>query len=50
MPLSAKKTTALAKKLGYDSISGSLTLADIFEYDKREFKNAVKKAVGFNIS
>jgi hypothetical protein len=46
-PLSAEKTAVLAKRLGHDSISGSLTLADIFEYDKREFKNAVKKAVGF---
>lgn len=47
-PLSAEKTAQLAKKLGHDSVRGSLTLADIFEYDKREFKNAVKKAVGFN--
>jgi SpoVK/Ycf46/Vps4 family AAA+-type ATPase len=47
-PLSAEKTEQLAKKLGHDSVRGSLTLADIFEYDKREFKNAVKKAVGFN--
>ncbi len=46
-PLSAEKTSLLAKRLGHDSITGSLTLADIFEYDKREFKNAVKKAVGF---
>ncbi len=48
-PLSAEKTMALAKKLGHDSITGSLTLADIFEFDKREFQNAVKKAVGFNL-
>ncbi len=47
-PLSEEKTARLAKKLGHDSVRGSLTLADIFEYDKREFKNAVKKAVGFN--
>jgi hypothetical protein len=49
-PLSEEKTAMLAKKLGHDSVSGSMTLADIFEFDKREFKNAVKKAVGFNIS
>lgn len=46
-PLSVEKTAILAKRLGHDAITGSLTLADIFEYDKREFKNAVKKAVGF---
>lgn len=46
-PLSPEKTTALAKKLGHDSVTGSLTLADIFEFDKQGFKEAVKKAIGF---
>lgn len=45
--LSPEKTASLARKLGYDTITGSLTLADIFEFDKRGFKDAVKKAIGF---
>ena len=45
--LSAEKTAELAKKLGHDSVTGSLTLADIFEFEKRGFKSAVKKAMGF---
>ena len=45
--LSPEKTAALARKLGYDTVTGSLTLADIFEFDKQGFKDAVKRAVGF---
>ena len=45
--LSPEKTSALAKKLGHDNVEGSLTLADIFGYDKLEFKNAVKRKIGF---
>lgn len=45
--LSAEKTAALAKKLGHDDIKGSLTLADIFEFDKRDFKDKSKKVIGF---
>ena len=45
-PLSAEKTSALAKRLGHDGVTGSLTLADIFEFDKNEYRNA-KKAIGF---
>jgi len=46
-PLSAEKTAALAKKLGHDDITGSLTLADIFGYDKQNFSNSTKKGIGF---
>jgi hypothetical protein len=46
-PLSPEKTAALARRLGYDNVTGSLTLADIFEFDKHEFKNASKKSIGF---
>ncbi|MBI3165355.1 MAG: AAA family ATPase [Chloroflexi bacterium] len=45
--LSAEKTAALARKLGHESVEGSLTLADIFGYDKLEFKNASKRKIGF---
>jgi SpoVK/Ycf46/Vps4 family AAA+-type ATPase len=45
--LSAEKTAALAKKLGHDDVKGSLTLADIFEFDKRDFKDTSKKVLGF---
>ena len=47
-PLSSEKTLALAKKLGFDGISGSLTLADIFNYDHENFSKPVKKSIGFN--
>lgn len=45
--LSAEKTAALAKKLGHEDVKGSLTLADIFEFDKRDFKDRSKKVIGF---
>jgi len=47
MPLSSEKTTALAKKLGYEGVTGSLTLADIFGYDKQSFTKSNKKSMGF---
>jgi ATP-dependent 26S proteasome regulatory subunit len=47
-PLSAEKTSALAKKLGHENITGSLTLADIFGLDKRGFGNRAKKTIGFS--
>jgi hypothetical protein len=46
-PLSDEKTEALAKKFGFTDIKGSLTLADIFGYEKRSFKNQTKKPIGF---
>ncbi|NJN80276.1 MAG: AAA family ATPase [Anaerolineales bacterium] len=46
--LSAEKTSALANKLGYENVKGSLTLADIFGSDKRGFDQADKKAIGFS--
>jgi len=46
-PLTPEKTQALARKLGYEDVTGSLTLADIFGYDKREFNNVAKKRIGF---
>jgi hypothetical protein len=47
MRLSPEKTAALAKRLGYDDVTGSLTLADIFGYEKPEFNNTPKKDIGF---
>ena len=47
MPLSPEKTSALAKKLGYEDVKGSLTLADIFGFGKPEFNNSTKKDIGF---
>ena len=47
-PLSSEKTAALAKKLGYEEVTGSLTLADIFGYDKENFNKSTKKGIGFS--
>jgi ATP-dependent 26S proteasome regulatory subunit len=46
--LSAEKTKALAEKLGYENVKGSMTLADIFGLDKHDFKDPDKKAIGFS--
>ena len=46
-PLSAEKTAALAKKLGHEGVTGSLTLADIFGYDHQGFSKPAKRTVGF---
>jgi hypothetical protein len=48
MPLTPEKASMLAKKLGHDGITGSLTLADIFGLDKRGFDKTAKKAIGFS--
>jgi hypothetical protein len=48
-PLSLEKTAALAKKLGHDNVTGSLTLADLFGLNKRGFDKATKKAIGFSV-
>lgn len=45
--LSPAKTAALAQKLGHEHVEGSLTLADIFGYDKLDFKEAAKRKIGF---
>lgn len=45
--LSPEKTAALAKKLGHENVEGEMTLADIFGYDKLEFKNTTKRKIGF---
>jgi hypothetical protein len=47
MPLSAEKTAALAKKLGHEGVTGSLTLADIFGYDHQSFNKSAKRGIGF---
>ena len=44
--LSSEKTAALTKKLGYEGVTGSLTLADIFGYDKENFTKSNKR-IGF---
>ncbi len=46
-PLTPEKTAALAQKLGREDITGSRTLAEIFQYDKRDFQEAAKKPLGF---
>jgi hypothetical protein len=46
-PLSPEKTSRLARKLGHAGLTGSLTLADIFKFDKQGFRDATKKAIGF---
>lgn len=47
MPLTAEKTAALARKLGRENVTGSLTLAEIFQFEKRDFKEPAKKPIGF---
>ena len=46
-PLSPEKTTALARKLGHEEVTGSLTLADIFGLNKPGFDKATQKSIGF---
>ncbi len=46
-PLTAEKTEALARKLGREDLTGSRTLAEIFQYDKRDFQEKGKKPIGF---
>jgi hypothetical protein len=46
--LSPQKTAFLARKLGYENMTGSLTLADIFGLDKPGFRDANKKTIGFS--
>jgi ATP-dependent 26S proteasome regulatory subunit len=46
-PLSPEKTAALAKKLGHEHVSGSMTLADIFSYDHQAFNKPTKRSIGF---
>lgn len=45
--LSPEKTAALARKLGHENVTGSLTLADIFGLDKPGFDRAAPKTIGF---
>jgi len=47
LPLTTEKTAALAKKLGLDNVTGGLTLAEIFQFDKRDFKEPAGKRLGF---
>jgi hypothetical protein len=47
-PLSPERTAALLKKLGYESVAGARTLADIFQYNARGFSNTTKKSIGFS--
>jgi len=49
-PLSEEKTAQLLKRLGHENIPGRLTLAEIFEFEKREFKNNGKRPMGFGSS
>ena len=46
-PLAPEKAAALARKLGHENVTGSLTLADIFGLDKPGFNNTSQKAIGF---
>ncbi len=45
--LTPEKTATLAKKLGYEGVSGGLTLADIFGYEQRNYNLPAKKSMGF---
>jgi hypothetical protein len=45
--LTPEKAAALARKLGYENVTGSLTLADIFGLNKPGFSHATQKAIGF---
>jgi len=45
--LSPEKSSALARKLGHEDVTGSLTLADIFGLDKPGFNKAKQKNIGF---
>ena len=45
--LSPEKTAALAEKLGFENVTGSLTLADIFGLNKPGFNKVNQKAIGF---
>jgi hypothetical protein len=45
--LAPEKTAALARKLGHEEVTGSLTLADIFGLDKPGFNKATQKSIGF---
>lgn len=47
-PLVPEKTAALARKLGYENVTGSLTLADIFGLAKPGFSNVTQKTIGFS--
>lgn len=47
LPLTPEKTAALAKKLGLEDVSGSRTLAEIFQFHQRDFKESPKKHIGF---
>jgi hypothetical protein len=46
-PLAPEKAAALARKLGHENVTGSLTLADIFGLDKPGFNQATQKTIGF---
>ena len=47
-PLAPEKAAALARKLGHENVTGSLTLADIFGLSKPGFDKATQKAIGFS--
>ncbi len=46
-PLTPEKTAALTRKLGLENVTGSLTLAEIFQFEKKDFKEPAKKPIGF---
>jgi hypothetical protein len=46
-PLSPEKAASLARKLGHENVTGSLTLADIFGLDKPGFNTTNQKTIGF---
>jgi SpoVK/Ycf46/Vps4 family AAA+-type ATPase len=49
-PLTTEKTAVLTRKLGFENVAGSLTLADIFGYDKETFTRSTKRTIGFTQS
>ena len=46
-PLTPEKAAALARKLGHEDVTGSMTLADIFGLNKPGFDHLSQKAIGF---
>lgn len=47
-PLTPEKAAALARRLGHENVTGSLTLADIFGLSKPGFDKVAEKAIGFS--
>lgn len=47
MPLELEKTNKLLEKLGYGNSDKELSIADIYNYEEKEFNNLKTKKIGF---